>query len=238
MGLFKKKQKVTTEEFCKKWYDEGIFNPMLGLKENFMQTYCEQALKSLIEVDKAFLSINKDAFIFEMTAMRIELFSLAWGHLVKKDEFIMAQAIFTKNYLINNNKHEIYLTLFEYNESVAKSTTVDNNLNKKSDLQNALSNKARMDRFSKLAKKWNLSPESKTKEDTNLFECIGRIVNRIGVEEIKNIYSPVVIFLSMRLAMRLGLPADIQTDAIGSLNAIIFGFYQGAKESIQEITLK
>ncbi len=238
MGLFGKKQKVTTEEFCKKWYDEGIFNPMLGLSENYMQIYCEQALKSLIEVDKSFLSINKDEFTREMTAIRIELFGLAWGQLVKKDKFIMEQALFTKNYLINNNRHDIYDILIEYNNAVAKSTTRDKDFKEKSDLQNALSNKARMDRYSELATKLNLSSASKTNEDANLFECIGRIGNRTGVEEIRHLYSPVVAFLGIQLRMRLGLPSDIQTDALGRLSAIIFGFYKGAKESIEKITLQ
>ena len=70
MGLFDRKPKVATGEFCQQFYDSYIFHPMIA-NINFNEAWRGTVFDSVVEADQSFANINQDVFIREITAMRL-----------------------------------------------------------------------------------------------------------------------------------------------------------------------
>lgn len=224
MGLLNRKPKISVEEFCQQFYDSKIFHAA-STDKDFGSVLVENVFELVAEADQSFVGVDKDMLRREMTALRIELFSLAFMHHVKKDEHLLAQSVFTKSYLERNGQLEIWDTMLAYNHAIAASSTeIVSGLRMKRGWTAGMNYL----RF-QLAKKWKNAGVD--------LESVGRVVNRVGTEVAweKGI---TIEHLTDSLLDRLGCDRRLESEALIRLETAIFGLYEGAKEAIKSVNLQ
>jgi hypothetical protein len=146
MGLFKRKLKMSIEEFCQQYYDSQIFKVKVNDKGE-MPALCKRILNlghqfavapqclgpdgasalhkkilsSIEEIDISSKKIDHDLFWQEITAIRMELFGLVWTHMFwgKMEKFLWPQITFTKNYLVENGHQDIWDIMSFYNKAIS-----------------------------------------------------------------------------------------------------------------------
>ena len=121
MTFFNKKKEVDLESFCRFFYENVIFNCVVdGLDVN--ATILEILKNSMAAVDRKFANIDSQKFNYEIIVLQFELFALAWlyqfGH-----ELAVAQSTFTKNYLHEKKRDDIWDAMEPYNQAIARSST-------------------------------------------------------------------------------------------------------------------
>ena len=224
MGLSSGKTKVSIEEFCQQFYDSQIFHPVIA-GQDASSLYMEEVFNFVVEADQSFAAVDKTVFKREMIALRIELFGLAFMHHVKKDEHLLAQSVFTRNYLEQNGQLEIWNIMPEYNKAIAASSTeIVSGVRMKRGWTAAM-NKMRFDMFVR----WENAGVDP--------ECAVRVSNRLGTEVAweKHI---TIKHLTARLADRLGCDVNLKSEALFRLGTAIFGLYNGAKEAVKSVNLQ
>jgi hypothetical protein len=221
MGLFSSKREVSTEEFCRDYYDNSIFEADLrGLDP--WEAFCQSSYKMILEADPQFQTVDFSAFASELRALRLEVFSTAWLHSFK-DRFAPYQSEFTKQYLENHSISEVWEQMGDYNQAVARSTAGNFDPNSRSGRAAlATMDKARADKF----EHWiNMGYDPDT---------VARVANRTDSDyAVKS--SRLYVYLSFALTDRLN--CDVNEEARGRLISIIRGFYEGAKESLKEVKI-
>jgi len=243
MGLLSHKPKVGIEEFCRHFYDSFVFNATIG-GVDFNEVACKTYFDSVVEADQSFAEIDRDKFRNELIAIRMELFGLAWMHKFKKEGLAISQSLFTRRYLEENKQIEIWETMGEYNQAVARSSITiikqdsdgRRQFTQTNDSLVAMMNKARFNICTKWAESNLPKPELMTEKDNITLACVVRVANRFGVDA-KRFSSITVPLLASRLAARLECDINIDFDALFRLGAFIFGFYEGAKEGLREANI-
>ena len=240
MGFLSRKPKISIEEFCRQFYDSQIFHAVMD-GEDIWTGFLGSVLKSVVEVDRSFAVVGPTVFKREMTALRIELFGLAWGHRFKQERFTIPQSIFTRNYLEENEKLELWDIMGEYNQAIAQSAT----LTERGEQMEGRIARARVTSLNlsraKMFDKWaeaNIGdPSAPTEKEKILANCAARVANRIGADMRRN-DCILVKRLAARLADRLGCDINLKSEALFRLGAVIFGLYNGAKEAIKYVNLQ
>lgn len=116
MSIFSKKKELTLKDFCRGFYD------MLIKKADSNDDYPDFFKKSLTEVDPDFANVDPLMLKNELIILRCELFALVWAHKFGERSAI-DQSIFTKNYLKEKGKIEIWNGMGHYNKAISHSTT-------------------------------------------------------------------------------------------------------------------
>ena len=98
MGFFEPKPKVSAEDFCKEFYDSQVFEAVIG-GVNVVPQFWDAVRQELEAADPSVAKNDQALFQEELTALRMELFALAWMHKFKKDHYTIPQSIFAKRYL-------------------------------------------------------------------------------------------------------------------------------------------
>jgi hypothetical protein len=239
MGLLSRKPKTSIEEFCQQFYDSVVFHPIIA-GEDFNKIWWDTVFDSVAEADKSFAVIDKTLFIREMTALRLELFGLAWRHKFKREKFTIPQSAFTRKYLEENEKLDIWDIMGEYNQAVAQSATLTETgelvKGRVGRAQITFTNVLRANMFDKWAETNISDPSAPTEEEKMLADCVARVANRIGAD-IKRNDCILVKRLTARLADRLGCDVNLKPEAFLKLGAVIFGLYNGAKEAIKSVNI-
>ena len=117
--------KLNVQDYFQNFYDTMIFHPVIGgLNVQFVKwSFFDAAYDSIIKIDKLFSTVDKNTFRQEMMALRMELIGLSfYFHNSKRDELLLAQSVFTKNYLRDNGSLEIWETMHEYNKVISESS--------------------------------------------------------------------------------------------------------------------
>jgi hypothetical protein len=238
MGLFSKNTRVGVEEFCRHFYDDVIFHPIIA-GQDFNEVWWDKVFQSIVEADKSFTVIDKSNFIREMTALRLELFGLAWLYKYKDERFTIPQSVFTMQYLEMNGKREIWDAMRDYGLVVAQSAVLDKS-GKQLDGSTALGrsritfvNTFRMEEFKKFASTNYKDRSSPTEEEKNRMDCITAVINRM-LSEPKRAVLP----LAEKLVERLGCGTSLNSRALFAIASVIYGLHQGAKEAIKDIKLE
>jgi hypothetical protein len=221
VGLPSRRRKVSTEEFCRDFYDSQIFHAIIA-GTDMSAAFWEYALESVKEADPSLAVDDPAAFRREMTALRVELFGLAGVHEVKRDEYLLREIVFTKSYLDDNKQSEIWDVMADYNGAIANSS-----------FETAPEQPARMKNITILndlrfwsAKKWYHAGVD--------VQCAGRVANRLGTELAwsVNITPPMLV---ETLVQRLGW--QLNPEGCFRLAAVVFGLYNGARETIQAVRI-
>ncbi|MBM3143186.1 MAG: zinc ribbon domain-containing protein [Chloroflexi bacterium] len=227
MGLLGYKSKSSIEGFCRQFYDSQIFNPIVG-GINLTENYYETVFKTIAEVDHSFVRVDRTLFCREMTALRLELFCFAWGQKFKKDELAIPQIVFTKRYLEQTGRGNIWDDMAKYNHVIARSATLTASGEQVGGRIGrgwvADVNKMRMDLFSKWV-------------DTGVDpQCVAHRGNHVGAD-IKRADCIAVKLLAANLAERLRCDVNLTTEATLRLGAVTYGFYNGALEALKNVRL-
>ncbi len=223
MGLFSRKPKVGIEQFCREFYDSQIFHPIIA-DTDVGSVFFETVFNSVVEADHSFARVKRATFDREMTALRMELFGLAWCHRFKREEFTIPQSLFTKRYLEENGKLEIWDTMGEYNQAIAISSDEIVTGERRRAWVVSM-NKLRSDLFDKWVEA-GVDPK-----------CVARALNRIGSDESWK-KGTTLRRLTARLAARLRCRKDLESEAFFRLEAVIFGLYEGAEKAIKSVNLQ
>ena len=221
MGLFLRKGKVSTEEFCAEFYDQSIFSPNIGGVDPW-KSFCETFYKSIAEADPIFGQVDISALISELRALRLEVFGIAWFHHVN-NKFAPDQSEFTKSYLEERGLTDIWERMENYNQATARSTAGGYDSNSRSGHGHLVYlNQKRADIFDE----WlELGYDPKT---------VARAANRLGSDTAWK-SNRVHVYLSFALTDKLG--CEVNDEARPRILAIIQGFYEGASESIKEVKI-
>lgn len=244
MGLFSRKPKTSIDEFCRKFYDSMVFHPTIA-GEDFNAIWWDTVFQSVVDADEFFGKIDKTLFQQEMTAIRLELFALAWMHKFKRDKYTIPQSIFTQHYLEENGKLDTWDAMERYNLAVAQTATMTTNGQQMTGRTRAerfvitMVNSLRAELFDKWASAHMKDPSKPNKKEKKLLTCVARVGNRIEADLMKNnkIGNQ---RLTALLLYRLGWKEDedLSEEAFFRLVAIIFGLYEGAKEAIRPVNLQ
>lgn len=222
MSLFNRKQKVKMDEFCRNFYDTQILFPNVG-DIDVNSIYFETVKQSIVEVSPSFAKIELLSFKSGMILIRFELFGLAWLHKFGENHTVK-QSEFTKRYLNENGREDIWEGLEPYNRAIARSITYGYKAGSpKGRAFLASTDSMRMQMF----KKW-----TKQNFDSN---CIARSVNRLSSETPwkKNITSG---FIVMTLCEHLN--CELNEEAQFRLMANTFGLYSGVMNAIDEVKIE
>jgi len=226
-------------ECCRQFYDKNIFDGTTvgtDVWSGLLDTY----LKSIAEVDQSFLAVDKELFRNEMTALRMVLFAFALGCSEKfnKDEFTLPASFFTRNYLKEKGRLDVFDIMSAYNRAIARSAIMDANLQKYSGKTGEALIIRVNDLRSRMALKWadtyvgdRVIP---LKEQKNKVSCINMVANRLGAD-IEREDGVVVKSLCAELATRLRDGENWNSEAMSKLSAILFDFYRGAEEYLESV---
>lgn len=222
--LSKRRPEIEIEEFSREFYDSNIFHAIIA-GEDMWSSFCEVSFNSVVEADELFTGVDRDLFQQEMTALRMEVFGLAYTHHLKRDKYLLREITFTRSYLEENEHLDIWDTMLAYNTSIARSSLDIVSGEGMRRAQITSMNKFRMELFSKWMES-GVAPE-----------CAARVGNRMATDVAwdKQI---TLKHLTATLADRLGCDINLNSEALFRLSAIIFGFYKGAKEAIESANLQ
>jgi hypothetical protein len=224
MGLLSRKPKIGIEEFCRQFYDSQIFHPIIaGLDAS--EVFLETIFNSVVEADRSFSVVDPAIFRHEMISLWMELFGLAWIHQLSNDKYTCPQAVFTKNYLEQKEKLDIWKTMGEYNEMVAKSSVEIVTGERSQRAWIVYTNTVRHNKCGKLI---DIGMDA---------ECAARVCNRLATEKPwrKGITSQMLV---ARLANRLDCDENVNFEVLFRLQSVAYGFYSGAKDSIESVNLQ
>ncbi|PIY97113.1 MAG: hypothetical protein COY66_01240 [Candidatus Kerfeldbacteria bacterium CG_4_10_14_0_8_um_filter_42_10] len=112
MSFFKKK--VSIEDFCQDFYDNHIFSSTDG--KDYYSSILSQFITEKVELIA--INVDKQKLINELIALQIELLGLACTHKYVSGEIVIHQNFFTKSYLIENGKNEIWNSMYDYNDII------------------------------------------------------------------------------------------------------------------------
>ncbi len=220
MGIFSRKRKVLIGEFCREFYDKAIFAPKIAGSDPW-KLFCESCYKFIKEDDHTFGQVDLSSFTLELLAIRLEVFGVAWLHHVN-DKFAPRQSEFTKSYLEELEHTDIWKSMGNYNQAIARSTTGDLDPNSKSDrAYNTFLNSLRVDFFNK----WSVGYDS---------EAVARAANRL--ESFRR-WKSMGVHSYLSIALTDQLLCEVNDEAIYRITVIIQGFYNGAWESIKEVKI-
>jgi hypothetical protein len=236
MLFFKRKQKVSLNAYCRFFYDNFILNPTIA-DVDVKVANKEVLRKSIVEVAPSIDDIDIQLFFNEIILLRFELFSLAFLHKFSYKNTI-DQSQFTKEYLIENNREDIWDDIEEYNQAIATSVYQNHNSHtKKGQVSLAFLIRMRMDYYDK----W--------KELGYDGKCAARAANRILSNSAWN-KKLIHKYLMLAFCKRLGyefneesklcnqLGYELNTEAQFRIMAMLNGFYDGSIGSLKQVVIK
>jgi hypothetical protein len=162
-----------------------------------------------------------------MGLLRFDLFALAWLHQFG-DKSAVAQSVFTKRYLHEKKRDDIWDASEPYNQAIARSSTLGKTPETASGRAHlGFINRMRVDLFEQYHK------------EVHDPKCVARALNRLLTDVVwkKGITDGLLMFT---LCDRLGLESNFEPskEAQFRLNAVIRGFYDGDRQSLEKIEIK
>lgn len=167
---------------CGRYYDQIVFDGV-EIEQTVVKPteLLDVTKKQLIDKNPKMESISQEAFYHELTALRLELYGLAWQKRFKRDEQAIQQGAFTVRYLENRDKLSVWETMSEYNQTIAQSTVLDAN-GRSDERAKARGNLRRMEFFEKWMSRLVSDPSNRTADEKLLGQCIARSANRLNAD--------------------------------------------------------
>ena len=228
MSFFSKKQEVNLEDFCRSFYDTQILNPVVG-GMSVGTVFPDLVTKEVSEADPTFANINKQKLVEELIIIRFELFALAWTHKFISGKNVVAQSAFTKRYLHEKGRDNIWSGMEPYNKIIDGATL------------HWLTNLGKMN----LSFNYNMRKDLTAKNievakelGINVDESIERINNRLWSENAwkqKLLLGPLVFTFCNQIDLNAN---EVNEEAQFRLAAVIKGLYEGAQQSWDKVRIK
>lgn len=191
MGIFSSKHKVNMESFCRDYYDSQMFHTIVD-GEDASQKILDTAYKQLTDSDPSFSKVDRELFDFEMTAMNLELFALAFLRRFSHFDKAVQHSIFTLRYLQNKNRSDIWESMGEYSKTIAQTATMNANGQQMTGdtgierMTITRVNSFRLDLFEKWLKTHFHDPENLTENEQEIASCVARVCNHIEADILRN----------------------------------------------------
>jgi hypothetical protein len=234
MGLLNKKPKVNLEDFCTEFYNSTMLRGEV-VGEKTMPAVWEGVFKTLVDGDRPFATVDRNLFIQEVTALRLELFALAWGKKFKKDKFRILQSIFTRHYLEKRGQSEIWEIMAAYNQAIADSVTLNANEERTRNRRVVKAILARDGMFNKWTRADVAIPSAPADEEESLTDSVSRVANRIGAD-VRQDEAVCTRQLVHRLADRLRCTPSPEVET--TLMLLIMTAYGEANEAVNSVDLR
>ena len=228
MSFFSRKQEITLENFCKDFYDTQILNPIIG-KIDAGNVFSDIIKKNIVEVYPEFVKIDSQKLNEEIKVIRFELLALAWTHKFVSGKIVVAQSDFTKSYLHEKGRDDIWTGMESYNNMIDSVTL------------HWLTSLGKMN----LSFNYNMR-EDLTKKNVEAAKELGienddrvaRVNHRLWSENAwkqKSMLGPLVF----TFCERIGINAhNLNQEAQFRLAATIKGLYDGAEQSWDKVKIK
>lgn len=216
MGLFNKKVKMSTQDWCENFYSSAVFSTVRDV--DLSQFFSETAFQQLVQADPTISVVDSSVFADHLLALRLEVIGIAWLVYVK-DDFLPLQSECTRLYLLKCNRSDLWDMMDAYNQSVAESTVggIDST-SSKGQREIAAINSKRMNLFDKWATKVSDPKDA------------ARAANRLGCQASwKSERTP--IYLSFALTKQL--QCEINDEARQIIQNTIHGFFDGVSEDLR-----
>lgn len=238
MSFFDSKPKISVQECCRQFYDKGIFHSIVA-GTDVWSIMLDTDFKSIAEADQSFLSVDRTLFRNEMTALRMEMFAFALGCSKKFgiEKYTVPLSIFTRQYLEENGRLDIWDIMAEYNLAISRSAVMDANLKQYPEARVTLVNDLRMRNCFKWIDNINANRTVPIEKNDPILKCVARVANRSGADTERE-DDVAVKSMAIKLAYRLGCDPNLKSEALFKLFAIIFGFYQGTEEYLKSVDLQ
>ena len=219
MGLFSRKPKVDSAQFCRELYERHVFAPEIGGTDPHL-LYSQTVLDQVSEADPSFKSVGVSELADELLALRLEAIGAAWSHKTKENA-ALDQSEFTKSYLAGSGRSELWEQAGAYNQIVAQSATYG------ADTSTG-TGRARVTFINQMRAQL-FDGWTKAGRDP---EAAARVANRVG-SDVSWKGGVTQGLLGLELARRL---EHAGSEAIWSrLAAVAEGLYRGAAESLNEV---
>ncbi|OGZ27489.1 MAG: hypothetical protein A2365_03390 [Candidatus Nealsonbacteria bacterium RIFOXYB1_FULL_40_15] len=228
MSFFSRKQEMKLEDFCRDFYDTQILSPVIG-KIDADNVFSDVVKKNIVEVYPEFAKIDSQKLNEEIKVIRFELFALAWTHKFISGENVVAQSDFTKSYLHEKGRNDIWVGMESYNNMIDSVTL------------HWLTNLGKMN----LSFNYNMR-EDLTKKNIEAAKELGienddrvaRVNHRLWSENAwkqKLMLGPLVFTFCERIGVNAH---DLNQEAQFRLAATIKGLYDGAEQSWDKVKIK
>jgi hypothetical protein len=228
MSFFSRKQEIKLEDFCRDFYDTQILNPVIG-KIDAGNVFSDVVKKNIVEVYSEFAKIDSQKLNEEIKVIRFELFALAWTHKFISGKIVVAQSDFTKSYLHEKGRDDVWARMETYNNMIDSVTL------------HWLTNLGKMN----LSFNYNMR-EDLTKKNIEAAKELGienddrvaRVNHRLWSENAwkqKLMLGPLVFTFCERIGVNAH---DLNQEAQFRLAATIKGLYDGAEQSWDKVKIK
>jgi hypothetical protein len=224
MALLSRKTKTDATEFAKSFYDRHVFGSDVGgfdVGQAFAQTFAEVTQRQIAEAEPSFAAVSLSKLTEELCALRLEMIGAAWTHESSVEAALVVSES-TKAYLSSLERPDLWEAMTAYNGVVAESVT--HGFSPESRTGRAWLVAIQNERM-KFYNKWREGRDG---------EAVARVANRIASED-----SWKSGVMQAKLAVQVTRRLDIEgSDPIWErLAAVAYGFYQGAKEELDDIRL-
>ncbi len=115
------KPKMSIGGVCGEYYNNNVLRPMVTTKKGGPLVW-DAFLKNIENVDYAAAAADEELFRREFAALRVELFGLAWSHLQKEEDFLVREILFTRRYLNDMQRTEVWESMDDYNKTILRSS--------------------------------------------------------------------------------------------------------------------
>lgn len=120
MAFFSKKQEIDLETVNRIFYESYMQDNVVdGVDINAL--FYDAMRSALVDADHNFANIDLRKFNDELVLLQFEIFALAWLHQFG-DNSAVAQSIFTKNYLHDKARDDIWNGMEKYNSAISRSS--------------------------------------------------------------------------------------------------------------------
>ncbi|MCY4625812.1 MAG: hypothetical protein OXC99_12555 [Chloroflexi bacterium] len=223
-------------QHCGRFYDEIVFDGVeIGQIVAKPTVLLDVIKKQLIDKNPQMESIPQESLHHELTALRLELYGLAWQKRFKKDEQVIQQSAFTVQYLKARHKLSVWETMGEYNRTISQSTGLDAN-GRTDERAKAMGNVRRMEFFEKWAPKLISDPSNLTDDEKLLGQCIARSANRLNAD----LYEKNELLLRglfTKTSRRLNIEDNIGQEAATALYYSINMLSESAEQNVKSLRL-
>lgn len=214
--------RVTVDKFCREFYDKNILHPIVS-DTNFGALFSDMVREAVIQADPYFTAVDPESFESEMKVLRFEVFGLAWLHELGReksgDQFVIGQSDFTRRYLEEKGRLDIWENMEPYNQAIARSST----LGHQEGVSLAQMNR---ERFLKCSCWYMQRIEPK---------CAIRAANRLFTEEA---WERRITAGLLMAALCDQLRCEVNKEARFRLMSAIIGLYEGSKSAIHEVDVE
>ena len=221
MGLFDRKPRMSTQEWCEYFYSNYVFAPPIREVDPW-RVLCESAHRQVLRADPTFSAIDVSDLSDQLLALRLEVIGIAWLFRIK-DDLSPKQSECTRLHLLKQNREDLWDMMEPYNQAVAKSTERGSDpATRTGRARITFMNSMRADLFDKWVVKVSDPKDA------------ARPVNRFG-SNVPWKFQKTHVYLSYALTDQL--QCEVNEEARTGMMAIIQGFFDGTSEELQKVKI-